>query len=107
MNREKSKMNKALKTCEPNQACRPIGHGSSRRKMRRDYYTSVTPIRLRNWRPHVFLEVAAKLGLRTEDWVIILQCIEILDHYAVHLKLIYCCMPIISQLKKKKKRKTG
>ena len=32
--------------------------------------------------------------------LIILQYIQILNHYVVHLKLIYFCMPIMSQYKK-------
>ena len=39
--------------------------------------------------------------------VIIKQFIQVLNHDVVHLKLIKCCMSIISQfLKKKKERRT-
>ena len=35
--------------------------------------------------------------------VTILQCIQMLNHYVVHLKLIEYCKSIIPQVKKKKK----
>ena len=46
----------------------------------------------------IYLKVAERVSST------ILQCIHMLNHYAIHLKLIQCCMSVISQYNWKKNK---